>query len=473
MSGFAHFASFGVTPDLVRAALHEALCHGGESADVFVQSRVNTTLALEDGEVNRAYASVDAGLGVRVVRGDQQGYGYTEDFSEQAVRRAAQTAAAIAEGPARPGPVALTSGPLPDRYRTLRPWEDVAALDRLPVLRQLNAAVLAADPRIVKCSVTFRDESSTVLIVDGQGRVAFDRQPMTVVGVTCVAEHSGRRESNSANVAGRAGFEFYTPDRLERVARQAVERTLILFDAAQPPAGEMPVVLGAGSSGILLHEAIGHGLEADFNRKNISIYSDKMGKAIAQPLVTIVDDATLAGARGSINVDDEGNAAGRTVLVDRGVLVGYLHDGISARHYGVQPTGNGRRESFRHLPMPRMRATYMEAGPHDPAEIIASVARGIYCETFANGQVQIGAGDFTFFVKNGWLIEGGKLTRPIKDVNLIGNGPRVLEQVDMVGTDLAIDEGGWTCGKDGQSVPVSQGMPTVRVRGMTVGGRAA
>ena len=472
-AAFAHFAAFGVTPELVQAALHEALRHGGEFADVFVQHRVNTTLALEDGEVNRAYTSVDAGLGVRVVRGDQQGYGYTEDFSPDAVRRAARTAAAIAEGPPRAGPAALSVDPLPNRYPTLRPWEDVAALDRLPVLRQLNAAVLAADPRIVKCSVTFRDESSAVLVVDSAGRVAFDRQPMTVLGVSCVAEQGGRRESNGANVAGRAGFEFYTPERLAKVAKEAVERTVILFDAAQPPAGEMPVVLGAGSSGILLHEAIGHGLEADFNRKNVSIYADKVGTAIALPLVTIVDDATLPGTRGAINVDDEGNAAGRTVLVDRGTLVGYLHDGISARHYHVAPTGNGRRESFRHLPMPRMRATYMEAGPHDPAEIIASVARGIYCQTFANGEVQIGAGDFTFFVKNGWLIEDGKLTRPIKDVNLIGNGPRVLEQVDMVGTDLAIDEGGWTCGKDGQSVPVSQGMPTVRVRGMTVGGRAA
>jgi TldD protein len=235
----------------------------------------------------------------------------------------------------------------------------------------------------------------------------------------------------------------------------------------------MPVVLAAGSSGILLHEAIGHGMEADFNRKGTSIYADRMGKAVAAPFVSIVDDGTGPGARGSIHVDDEGNPAGRTVLVENGVLASYLHDAISARHYGVTPTGNGRRESYRHPPLPRMRSTYMLPGPHDRDEIIRSVKKGIYCQTFSNGQVQIGAGDFTFFVKNGWLIEDGKLTRPIKDVNLIGNGPKALEMVDMVAGDLAVDEGGWTCGKDGQSVPVSQGLPTVRVSSMTVGGRGA
>jgi len=233
----------------------------------------------------------------------------------------------------------------------------------------------------------------------------------------------------------------------------------------------MPVVLGAGSSGILLHEAIGHGMEADFNRKNTSIYSDKIGKPVAKPFVTIVDDATPEYARGAINVDDEGNPAGVTTLVDKGTLATYLHDSISAKHYGLAPTGNGRRESYQFAPMPRMRATYMLPGPHEHDEIVASVKQGIYCQGFSNGQVNIGAGDFTFYVKNGFLIENGKLTRPIKDVNIIGNGPRVLELVDMVGKDLVIDEGGWTCGKDGQSVPVSQGIPTVRVASITVGGQ--
>jgi TldD protein len=296
---------------------------------------------------------------------------------------------------------------------------------------------------------------------------------MTLLALSVVAEQDGRREQNGYNVAGRAGFEFYTPERLERVAREAVARTAVLFEAVPPPAGEMPVVLGAGSSGILLHEAIGHGMEADFARKGVTLYADRIGKPVAAPFVNVVDDATPEGARGAINVDDEGNAAGTTRLVENGVLATFLHDAISARHYGVAPTGNGRRESYRHPPLPRMRATYMLPGPHRTEEILRSVKRGIYCQNFANGQVQIGAGDFTFYVKNGWLIEDGKLTRPVKDVNIIGNGPKVLERIDMVSDDLAIDEGGWTCGKDGQSVPVSQGMPTVRVSSMTVGGRGS
>jgi TldD protein len=289
--------------------------------------------------------------------------------------------------------------------------------------------------------------------------------------VTCVAEQNGKRETNGYNVAGRSGFDFYSSERVERVVREAVARTVVLFDAVQAPAGEMPVVLAAGSSGILLHEAIGHGMEADFNRKGVSIYADKIGKPIAKPFVSIVDDAAAQFARGAINVDDEGNPAGLTTLVDKGTLTTYLHDSISAKHYKVKPTGNGRRQSYQFAPIPRMRATYMLPGPHRRDEIIASVKKGIFCNNFTNGQVEIGAGDFTFYVKNGYMIEDGKLTRPIKDVNIIGNGPKVLEQIDMVSDDLTIDEGGWTCGKDGQGVPVSQGMPTVRVASITVGGR--
>ena len=272
-------------------------------------------------------------------------------------------------------------------------------------------------------------------------------------------------------MAARSDLGYYSADRISRVVKEAVDRTVILFEAVPAPAGEMPVVLAAGSSGILLHEAIGHGMEADFNRKGVSIYADKIGKPIAKSFVNIVDEGTQEGARGAINVDDEGNAAGRTTLVQDGVLTTYLHDTISAKHYKVAPTGNGRRESYQYAPMPRMRSTYMLPGPHRRDEIIASVKKGIYCSNFTNGQVQIGAGDFTFYVKNGYMIEDGKLTRPIKDVNIIGNGPKVLEQVDMVSDDLSIDEGGWTCGKDGQSVPVSQGMPTVRVASITVGGQ--
>jgi TldD protein len=470
--GIGWFARFGVTERLIGEALSAALSRGADEADVFFQHRVSSSLGLQDGAVNRAYTSVSLGVGVRAVKGDQQGYGFTEDLTPEAIREAALTAAAIADGPARQAPVRFhVEGRSPQRYPMKLRWEDVRPDQKMPVLSSLNQRVFAADPRVRKVNIYFGDEYGAVLVADSQGRVVEDVQPMTMLYLGCVAEQGGRRESSGYNMAGRAGFELWTPDRLDRMVRQAVERTTVLFEAVPAPAGEMPVVLAAGSSGILLHEAIGHGMEADFNRKGTSIYSDRIGKPVARPFVNIVDDATVEGARGSINVDDEGNAAGRTQLVENGVLATYLHDSISARHYGVRPTGNGRRQSYQHAPMPRMRATYMLPGPHKKEEIIASVKRGVYCSNFTNGQVNIGAGDFTFYVKNGTLIEDGKLTRPIKDVNIIGNGPKVLEQVDMVADDLEIDEGGWTCGKDGQSVPVSQGLPTVRVASLTVGGR--
>jgi TldD protein len=468
------FDRFGVTERMIRQTLAAALSRGGEAADLFFQHAVASDMGLEDGEVNRAHAGVSLGVGVRVVRGDQTGYGYTEDLTLPAMLECARTAAAIADGPARDAPTALHVGTArPDRYPLRRAWEQVTPAERRPLLAGLNQRAFAADPRIKKVNLHLRSESSAILMADSAGRLSEDRQPMTTLSISVVAEQDGRREQNGYNLAGRAGLEFYTEERLDRLVRQAIDRTTILFEAGPPPAGDLPVVLAAGSSGILLHEAIGHGMEADFNRKGTSIYADKLGQAIARPFVNIVDDATLPGARGSINLDDEGNDAGRTVLVEDGVLTSYLHDAISARHYGVAPTGNGRRQSYRHPPLPRMRATYMLPGPHHPEEIIASVKRGLYCQNFSNGQVNIGGGDFTFYVKNGYLIEDGKLTRPVKDVNVIGNGPRALEQVDMVGNDLEIDEGGWTCGKDGQSVPVSQGLPTIRVSSLTVGGRGA
>jgi TldD protein len=470
--GIGYFDRFGVSQALIAETLSAALSRGGDFADVFFQHRVSHDLGLEDGEVNRAYTSVELGVGVRVVKGDQTGYGYTEDLSLQALKECARTAAAIADGPARVAPQRFhVAARLPQRYPLKMRWEDVRSEQKLPVLTGVNEKVFAADGRVKKVTVYFRDEAGAVLVADSQGRIIEDLQPMTLLYVSCLAEQDGRREQGGYNVAGRTGFDFYSPERLDRVVREAVARTTILFEASAPPAGEMPVVLAAGSSGILLHEAIGHGMEADFNRKNVSIYADKIGKPIAQPFVNIVDDATNDGARGAINVDDEGNLAGRTQLVENGVLTTFLHDQISAKHYGVAPTGNGRRQGYQYAPLPRMRSTYMLPGPHKKEEIIASVKKGIYCMNFTNGQVNIGAGDFTFYVKNGYMIEDGKLTRPIKDVNIIGNGPKVLEKVDMVSDDLQIDEGGWTCGKDGQSVPVSQGIPTVRVSSITVGGR--
>jgi TldD protein len=406
------------------------------------------------------------------VKGDQTGYGYTEDLTLPGVKLAAKTAAAIADGPSREGPKELhVAADLPSRYPVKVAWEDLRPEQKLPLLTRLNEEAFARDARVRKVNVTFADGASAILVADSSGRIVEDVQPMTLLYLSCVAEQGGRREQNTYGVAGRAGLEFYDQDRMERIVREAVDRTTVLFEAVGAPAGEMPVVLAAGASGILLHEAIGHGMEADFNRKNVSIYSDKIGKPVARSFVNIVDEGTLEGARGALNVDDEGNPVGRTMLVEDGILATYLHDTISARHYGVKPTGNGRRESYQYAPMPRMRSTYMLPGPHRREEVIASVKKGIFCSNFASGQVQIGAGDFTFYVKNGHLIEDGRLTRPIKDVNIIGNGPKVLERIDMVADDLVIDEGGWTCGKDGQSVPVSQGIPTVRVASITVGGR--
>ncbi len=471
--GVHYFSKFGVTEGWLAEALSAALSRGADFADVFVQHRVSTSMILEDGAVNRAFTSVDLGVGVRAVVGDQTGYGYSEDLSPESVRKAAQTAAAIASGPARQRTVGVPTVRKANLYAVKRGWEDVRSTEKLPLLQRVNERAFAADGRIKKVSVVMGDEYGAVLIADSEGRILEDLQPMTRLSLSIVAEQNGKRESNGYNVAARDGFDFYGDDRVARLIREAVARTMILFDASTPPAGEMPVVLGAGASGILLHEAIGHGMEADFNRKNTSIYADKLGKSIAKPFVNIVDDATVEHARGAINVDDEGNEGQRTMLVEGGVLASYMHDRISAKAYGVKPTGNGRRDSFRHSPRPRMRATYMLPGPHKEEEIIRSVKKGIYCSNFTNGQVQIGAGDFTFYVKNGYLIEDGKLTRPIKDVNIIGNGPKVLEKVDMVADNLVIDEGGWTCGKDGQGVPVSQGIPSVRVESITVGGRSA
>lgn len=470
----AYFAQFGVDERLAREGLAAALAKGADRADLYFEHKVTTYLTLEDGEVNRAYTSIDLGVGVRAVKGDQTGYGYTEELSASAIRAAGQTAATVASGPARPAPDAFeVQGTLPSRYTAKIPWEQVRADQRLPILAKIDSGVRAVDKRITKVRASMNDEHGASLVIDSDGRVFEDVIPSTMLYVSCTAEDKGRRETNGHNVAARAGFEFYTEERLRRLIEEAARSTIVLFDSTPAPLGEMQVVLAPGASGILLHEAIGHGMEADFNRKNASIYADRIGKPIAKPIVSIVDDGTIDFARGAINADDEGNPAEKTVLVDKGTLATYLHDSISAKHYGVKPTGSGRRESFRHVPMPRMRATYMLPGPHTEEEIIKSVKKGVYCSKFTNGQVQIGAGDFTFYVKNGFLIEDGKLTKPITDVNLIGNGPKVLEQVDMVANKLEFDEGGWTCGKNGQSVPVSLGMPAVRVAKMTVGGRKA
>ena len=468
-----HFEQFGISYETIRKLLGTALASGADDADLFFEHSQSNGVALSDGKVNRASTHVDLGVGIRVVVGDSVGYAYTEDLTLESMIRAAQVASQIAAGQKSLHPVAMPMlRSYADRYPVKRPWDEVGMEQRVGMVREWEKRTFSLDSRVKKVEVSLADTTRHILICRPDGRLVPDSQSMTRAFVVCTAEENGRRESASYNLAHRDDLSFYTAERTERLCRKAVDNTTILFEAVKPPAGEMTVVLGAGSSGILLHEAIGHGLEADFNRKGVSIYADQVGKRIAPSGVTVVDDGTMPHNRGSINTDDEGNAAEKTVLIEDGVLRGYIHDEISARHYQVAPTGSGRRESFRHPVLPRMRITYMEPGPYAPEEIISSVKNGIYCANFSNGQVQIGAGDFAFYVRSGFLIEDGKLTRPIKDVNLIGNGPKVLEAIEMVGNDLVIDEGGWTCGKDGQGVPVSQGMPTVKVGKLSVGGAA-
>jgi TldD protein len=386
------------------------------------------------------------------------------------MRRAALTAAAIADGPAREAPVSLRVTEKANRYPVKVSWDDVRPQQKLAVLNGLNDKTFKADERVKKVNISFMDATGVILIADSNGRIVEDAQPMTSIYLSTVAEQDGRRENNSVNLAGRKDMTYYTQERLDRLVEKAIDKTMVLFDAVQPPAGEMPVVLGAGSSGILLHEAIGHGMEADFNRRNVSIYSDKIGKNVAKSFVNIVDEGTQESARGAINIDDEGNQPTRSVLIENGVLGGYMQDRVSAKHFDVSPTGNGRRENFQSVPMPRMTNTVLLAGPHDPEEIVKSVRRGILAKSFGGGQVDISNGDFVFSLTESYLIEDGRVTAPLKNVNLIGNGPETLREVTLLGNDVAISDGIWTCGKDGQSVPVGVGCPTMKIARITVGG---
>jgi TldD protein len=462
---------FGIDEEMIAKVMAVLTADGADFADVYFQHSRSNSVRMEDGLVSSASTSIDQGVGLRVVVGDQVGYAFTEDLTLESMLGAAKTAAAIAKGSNRAQPPQRFSlGNSPSFYQAKVAWDQVGIDDKLPLLFRAESMTRELEPAVQKIGVMWSDTDERVLIADSNGRVMRDRRPMSRLGVMVTAEKDGKRQAHSSNLAGRRELGWYTEEMLRKVTKEAVDRTMLLFDARRPPAGELPVVLAAGASGILLHEAIGHGMEADFNRKGTSIYASMLGKEVAPKFVNIIDDGTQPFERGALNVDDEGNTTEKTFMVKDGVLASYLHDKISAKHYGVKPTGSGRRESFRHVVMPRMRSTYMENGPHTKDEIIASVKRGIVAETFTNGQVQIGAGDFTFYIKNGWLIEDGKITAPIKDVNIIGNGPEALRNVTMAANDFKLDSGGWTCGKDGQSVPVSQGMPTVLVSKMTVGG---
>lgn len=461
---------FEVMPEILQKVIAAAMEKGADFADLFFEHTLNNRSTLEDGKVNSAYSNIGFGVGIRVLKGDQTGFAYSETVTPEAMLKAARTAANIANSSPSSGSINVTEYMPPNYYPVVSSWDNTSIKSKIPFLLRMNEKVFAGDKRVTKLNASINDTSSYIMIFNSEGKMSWDYRPMAILSGVCIMEDNGRTENFYISRAVRTGFEFLTNDLVDELAAKVVERTSLLFDAGKPRAGEMEVVLGAGESGILLHEAMGHSFEADFNRKKTSIFSDKMGQKIAESFVTIADDGTIPGNRGALNVDDEASPTEKTILVNNGILSSYLHDRISADYYKVKSTGNGRRQDFRNIPIPRMRSTYMENGPHKKDEIIASVKNGIYVDSFSNGQVNIGQGDFTFFVKFGYIIENGKLTKSIKDINIIGNGPQALADIVMVADDFEITNGTWTCGKDGQGAPVSMGIPTVKIKKLTVGG---
>lgn len=450
--------------------LSVALSRGGDYADLFFEYSASGSISFEEGITRSAARSVGVGLGVRVQKGDATGYAYTEDLSIEAMQRAAATAARIASGGAEVRPIAIAPIAIADRYHLDVPSIAEPGPKKRELLERAAKAALAFDASVEKVQASFSEGLREILIFTSDGRMVHDVQPMLRFGVSVVAGRNGKRESGRSGGGGRVTLGYFDALSPEHHAEVAAKQALTLLDARPAPAGQLEVILAPGDSGILLHEAVGHGLEADFNRKRTSNYTDQIGQIVASELCSVVDDATIAQSRGAINVDDEGRTAERHVLIENGRLVGYLHDQTSARHFGVSPTGNGRRESFQSPPMPRMTNTILTRGPHDPEEMIRSVKKGIYASSFGGGQVDISNGDFVFSLTESYLIEDGKITAPLKGVNLIGNGPETLREVNMLGNDVVLSDGIWTCGKDGQSVPVGVGCPTVKIARITVGG---
>ena len=466
---------FQVDVNQLDKLIGEALATGGGYADLYFENTTYGSLLLRDGAVTSGGNHIDFGVGVRVLSGEKTGYAYSESTAWEDMLSSARAAAQIASSSAEVSPYGTRNpsrgepNPHADRYPILQPWRGTPMSTFLPFLQKLEADVRSRDPRIVKVMVNLAFQVSDILMYNSQKELKWDTRPMGSVSLSTVFKQGNVTENKSTSRSFRCGAEMLSESLAKEMADDIVKGIDDRFAAKRPKGGQMPVVMGAGASGILLHEAMGHAFEADFIRKGQSVFNGMLGKTICSDDITIVDDGTIKGNRGSINFDDEGVPAQRTVMVDHGVLTSFLHDRISARALGVQPTGNGRRESFRYAPIPRMRATYMESGSANPADIIASVKKGIYVDEFSNGQVKIGEGDFTFYVKSGYLIENGHLTMPVKDINIIGNGPQALADITMVGNDPKVDEGAWTCGK-GQSCPVSCGIPTVLVNNLTVGG---
>jgi TldD protein len=464
---------FGVTEDDLRKVVTTALSRGGSYADLYFENTLINELSLRDGAVNSASSDVDFGMGVRALSGDRTGYAYTENITLDKMLKVAKTAANIADSTATDvEPININKRTFRNYYPVETSWDEVTIRDKAPYLQKLNARIFELDANVCKVNIGLSDSTTRIVFFNSEGLLCTDYRPLVSLKAFCVMERNGRIENGYLAHSFRTGAEFLTYELVESIAQKVVRQTSLMFEASVPRGGEMPVVMAAGSSGILLHEAIGHAFEADFNRKKVSIFSDMFGKQICDKSINIVDDGTLTSNRGTVNFDDEGVETQKTYLVREGVLSSYLHDRISAEHYHVAPTGNGRRESFRYAPVPRMRVTYMENGNIPENEIIAAVKHGVYVDNFSNGEVQIGAGDFTFFVKSGYMIENGRLTQPIKDINIIGNGPKALADIAMVGNNLKIDNSTWTCGKDGQGIPVSQGLPSVLVKRLVVGGAA-
>ena len=464
----------GLDLDALPALLGELAGPGIDAADLYFQSLVSESWLLEDGIVKDGSFHLDQGVGVRAQSGDKTGFAYSNAITEEALRQAAQAARSIARA-GKQGRVQAFASPQVQRlYTSSNPLEVIDRAEKVELLKRIDAATRALDPRIKQVTVSLAGTWEHVLVAASDGGLSADVRPLVRFNVSVIVEQNGRRERGGQGGGGRTDYRYFLEeDRAMGYAREALRQALVNLEAVPAPAGTLPVVLGPGWSGVLLHEAVGHGLEGDFNRKGSSAYSGRIGERVASSLCTIVDDGTLAGRRGSLSVDDEGTPTQCTTLIEKGVLKGYMQDKLNARLMGVSPTGNGRRESYSHLPMPRMTNTYMLAGDSDPAEIIASVKKGLFCASLGGGQVDITSGKFVFSTSEAYLIEDGRITSPVKGATLIGNGPEVMNRVSMVGNDLSLDSGVGTCGKDGQSVPVGVGQPTLKIDAITVGGTGA
>ena len=456
--------------DKVSRALGEVHAHDVDFADFYFQHSCFESWSLEEGIVKAGSFSIDRGVGVRAVSGERQAFAYSDDISLDAIGEAVKAVRAIGrQGHSASAPLSRT-GASRLLYPTADPVASLGEAEKVEVLTRIERMARALDPRVVQVMASLAGEHDTVLIARSDGLLAADVRPLVRLSITVIVEQHGRREQGYAGGGARLDYGYFTDERLATFAKRAVDEALVNLAARQAPAGTMTVVLGHGWPGILLHEAIGHGLEGDFNRKGTSAFSGRIGQRVAAPGVTVVDDGSLGERRGSLNLDDEGHPSQRTVLIEGGVLRGYMQDRLNAGLMKAGATGNGRRESFAHLPMPRMTNTIMLPGAYDAAEIIGSVKNGLYAANFGGGQVDITSGKFVFSAAEAYMIENGKLAHPVKGATLIGNGPDVLTRVTMVGNDLELDAGIGTCGKDGQSVPVGVGQPTLKIEGLTVGG---